>query len=46
MRYKRNIKGIWDILNCIIKNGSRQCYPQYFIDNDIRTENMMATTLI
>ena len=37
---KINIKGIWDILNSIIKNGSRQCYPQYFIDNDIRKENM------
>lgn len=29
-----NIKGIWDILNCIVKSSSgRQNCPQYFIDN-------------
>lgn len=29
-----NIKGIWDILNCIVKSSSgQQNCPQYFIDN-------------
>ncbi len=38
---KNNIKGIWDILNSIIKNGDKQqSYPQYFIDNDIKKDNM------
>lgn len=36
---KNSIKGTWDILN-IIKNGSRQGYPQYFTENDIKKDNM------
>ncbi len=32
---KHNIKGIWNILNSIIRNKTRQIdYPKYFIEND------------
>ena len=32
---KNNIKGIWSILNSIIRNSPRQTsYPKYFIDKD------------
>lgn len=32
---KNNIRGIWKLLNNIIRNGSGQVhYPQYFIEND------------
>ena len=38
---KNNIKGIWNILNSIIRNGSRQTnYPEYFIDNDLNVDNI------
>lgn len=37
---KNSIKGTWDILNNIIKNSSRQGYPQYFTENDIKKDNM------
>lgn len=38
---KNNIKKIWNILNSIIRNGTRQVnYPQYFIDNDKNINNM------
>ena len=38
---KSNIKGIWDILNSIIKNNAnQQSYPQYFIDKNIKKDNM------
>ena len=32
---KNNIRGIWKLLNNIIRNGSGQVhYPQYFVEND------------
>lgn len=36
-----NIKGIWDILNCIVKKSSgQQNCPQYFIDSgNINVQN-------
>ncbi len=38
---KNNIKGIWNILNSIIRNGSGQInYPKYFTDNDLNIDNM------
>lgn len=37
---KNGIKGTWDILNNIIKNSSRQGYPQYFTENYIKKDNM------
>ena len=38
---KNNVKGIWNILNSIIKNKSGQVnYPQYFIDKDTNNYNM------
>ncbi|XP_060771169.1 uncharacterized protein LOC132882014 [Neoarius graeffei] len=38
---KNNIKGIWNILNSIIKDGSGQIYyPKYFNDKDIENYNM------
>lgn len=37
---KHNMKGIWDVLNGIIKNNSgQQSYPEYFIDNGNIMEN-------
>ena len=39
--HKHNIKGIWNILNSIIRNKSRQInYPQYFIENNKIINNM------
>ena len=38
---KNNNKAIWNILNGIIRNGTRQVnYPQYFIDNDENIHNI------
>ena len=38
---KNNIKGIWNILNSIIRNNPRQIsYPKYFIDKDNANYNM------
>ena len=38
---KNNIKGVWKILNSIIKNNSgHKNYPQYFVDKDIKNYNM------
>ena len=48
---KNNIKGLWNILNNVIGNGSRQVnYPHEFIENDMTIDNMddavMASTNI
>ena len=38
---KNNIKGLWNILNNVIGNGSRQVnYPHEFIENDMTIDNM------
>lgn len=38
---KNNIKGIWNILNSIIRNDSGHTnYPQYFNDNNIKNYNI------
>ena len=38
---KNNIKGIWSVLNSIIRHGSTNTsYPQYFIDNGKTLNNM------
>lgn len=38
---KNNIKGMWNILNCIIRDGAKQnSLPKYFIKNDIEKHNM------
>lgn len=35
------MKGIWNVFNNIIRNGSRSIeYPQYFIDNEGTISNM------
>lgn len=32
---KKNAKGLWNILDSVIRNGSKQIsYPQYFIDHE------------
>lgn len=38
---KNNTKGLWNVLNSIIRNGSRNnSYPQYFVDNDKTIKKM------
>ena len=38
---KNNIKGIWNILNTVIKNSSKQLsYPRYFIINNTEKHDM------
>lgn len=39
---KHNIKGIWNTLNSVIRNKSRQNihYPNYFVENDNIMNNM------
>lgn len=36
-----NMKGIWNILNSIMRRGTRQSnYPQYFTDNEKNINNL------
>ena len=38
---KNNIKGLWNILNNVIGNGSTQVnYPHEFMENDMTIDNM------
>ena len=38
---KNNINGLWNILNNVIGNGSRQInYPHYFIENEMTIDYM------
>lgn len=37
---KNNIKGLWKVLNNIIRNEKSKGYPQYFMNNDKTIDNM------
>lgn len=40
---KGNVKGMWNILNSIIKSKCFNNYPKYFIENDEEIENLGDT---